>query len=505
MTVPAHGSRRGPAGGASRGWMQLAPGWPRRMSNPFTDGSALGVAAVVLVARLVYALTTRFVFDDALITARYGRNLAHGLGLAFNAGEPSYGFTSPVWVSLAALGSLLGLNPHLWLGGLAILCDVLVAYLAGRLVTSLWGRVSLAVLLSAWPALVTSSVGGMETSLLGLCAVAWWARVRPAEAAALAPLVRPEGWFLVLAHLLRERRPTALVTALPGLVWLGSAWAMFGSPLPLSAEAKRLVYGGSRWDRAVEWFYHLGQLPVFQVRPVKSALVVASASLWLTALACSRGGRGWGLGLALGWIAFLILGGAPLFDWYLALPYLLIIISACRSEVLARWPVGTALLAVNAAFLFVWTVQDGMSQRRLLDRTWRAAAGYVAAAPGVESVFAEAVGVLGWEFRGKVYDEIGIVTPRLSAYRQSSDGWYYRAVQGLRPDALIVRPLYLYRNEPVAGTAKPFLDEAQFQEIGLDYMEMADFQDTTSYATAGVAWVRVLVRRDLVEGQEGGP
>jgi hypothetical protein len=465
--------------------------------NPFTDGGALLVALAVLATRVAYALVTRFVFDDALISARYGRNLAHGLGLAFNAGEPSYGFTSPAWVALSAVGTLLHADPHAWLAGTAIACDGLTAYLAALLVTSLLGRVALAVLLASWPVLVTSSAGGMETSLLGLCAVAWWARVRPTEAAALAPLVRPEGWFLVLAHLLRERRVSALVALVPGLVWHGAAWAVFGSPLPLSAEAKHIIYGGSRWDRAVAWIYHLGQLPVHEVRPWKSAMVVASVSLWLTALACTRGGRGWGLGLALGWIAFLVLGGAPIFDWYLALPYLLIIVSACRSEILGRWRVGVAALALNSLFLFVWVLQDGIDQRRLLDRTWGDASAYVAKLPGVKSVFAEAVGVLGWKFRGAVYDEIGIVTPRMSAFRQSSDGWYYRAVAGIRPDALIVRPMYFYRNTPVAGAANPFIDEAQFQEIGLEYEEMADFRDTTEYATPGVAWVRVLVRRGL--------
>jgi hypothetical protein len=507
MTHSGHGAKRraDSARPPARRSSRLAPGWPRRLSNPFTDGGALAVAATVLASRVLYLLLTRFVLDDALITARYGRNLAHGLGLAFNAGEPSYGFTSPAWVALSAIGTLLHADPHAWLGGLAIACDAATAYIAALLVVSLWGRVALAALLAAWPVLVTSSVGGMETSLLGLCAVAWWGRVRPTEAAALAPLVRPEGWLLVLAHLLRERRASALVAVVPGLLWHGAAWAMFGSPLPLSAEAKRIVYGGSRWDRTVSWIYHLGQLPVHEARPWKSAMVVASASLWLTALACTRGGRSWGLGLALGWIACLILVGAPVFDWYLALPYLLIIVSACRSEVLGRWRVGAAFLVLNAVFLFVWVAQDGIDQRRLLDRTWRDAAGYVAKFPGAKSVFAEAVGVLGWEFRGAVYDEIGIVTPRLSAFRQTSDGWYYRAVAGLRPDALIVRPLSFYRNTPAAGVANPFLDESQFQEIGREYAEMADFRDTTQYAAPGGAWVRVLVRRDLAGAQGATP
>jgi hypothetical protein len=337
----------------------------------------------------------------------------------------------------------------------------------------------------------------METSLLGLCAVAWWARERPLEAAALAPLVRPEGWFLVLAHLARERRARSLLALVPGLLWTGAAWALFGSPLPLSAAAKHAVYGGSRWGLGVTWLYHFGELPLLQVGPVKSGLVVASASFLITLLACTRGGRGWGLALAAGWVAFLVLGGAPVFDWYLALPYLLLIISACRSEILARWRVGAVGLAVNAALLFVWSVQDGRAQERLLARTWGDAARYAASLPGVRSAFAEAVGVLGWVFPGTVYDEVGIVTPRMAGFRQREDGWYFRAVQELKPDVLLVRPLLFYRNEPVAGAARPFVDEAQFQELGLHYVEQKDFQDTSPYAVSGVSWVRVLVRKEL--------
>jgi hypothetical protein len=185
------------------------------------------------------------------------------------------------------------------------------------------------------------------------------------------------------------------------------------------------------------------------------------------------------------------------FDWYLALPYLLLIVSACRSEILARWRVGAAGLALNAALLFVWSVQDGRAQERLLARTWGDASRYAASLSGVRSAFAEAVGVLGWEFPGTVYDEVGIVTPRMARFRQQEDGWYFRAVQELQPDVLLVRPLLFYRNEPVAGAARPFVDEAQFQELGLRYVEQKDFQDNSPYAVSGVSWVRVLVKKEL--------
>ncbi|HET9915037.1 MAG TPA: hypothetical protein VFQ13_24315, partial [Anaerolineales bacterium] len=42
-------------------------------------------------------------FDDAMISMRYAYNLAHGLGLVWNAGEYVEGFTNPLWVGYMAL------------------------------------------------------------------------------------------------------------------------------------------------------------------------------------------------------------------------------------------------------------------------------------------------------------------------------------------------------------------------------------------------------------------
>lgn len=43
-------------------------------------------------------------FDDAMISMRYARNLAHGAGLRWNPGEPPVeGFTNPLWVVFMAV------------------------------------------------------------------------------------------------------------------------------------------------------------------------------------------------------------------------------------------------------------------------------------------------------------------------------------------------------------------------------------------------------------------
>ena len=48
-------------------------------------------------------------FDDAMISMRYARNLAEGHGLVFNAGEYVQGFSNPLMTLLmAALIGALG-------------------------------------------------------------------------------------------------------------------------------------------------------------------------------------------------------------------------------------------------------------------------------------------------------------------------------------------------------------------------------------------------------------
>ena len=77
----------------------------------------------------------------------------------------------------------------------------------------------------------------------------------------------------------------------------------------------------------------------------------------------------------------------------------------------------------------------------------------------------------------------------------------YRAVDSLAPDVLLVRPYFHYRNRPVSGAAKPFNDERQVEELGRRYVEIAYFVDTSASASREVSLVRLLVRRELVEGR----
>lgn len=216
-----------------------------------------------------------YITDDTYIHLRYARHLLERGELAFNAGDPTYGCTSPLWVLCLALLLKLGVAPlaaPVCLGAASALLALLLldAFLVRLAFRPAW-RLPLLLLCAGDAWFVRWTWSGMETPLATalLLLLAWPAIARGAgrsegEAAPLPParwlvwgmacglaaLTRPE--FLLLALLAwpwlawRGQRPlvwrAALPAALGGLltygVWLLYAWRAFGRLTPATAAAK---------------------------------------------------------------------------------------------------------------------------------------------------------------------------------------------------------------------------------------------------------------------------
>ena len=71
---------------------------------------ALGITAVLAAIGFYFPFTN----DDSFILFRYAENAAAGLGWVFNAGERVEGYTSPLWLAVATLGSWVGLDVALF-------------------------------------------------------------------------------------------------------------------------------------------------------------------------------------------------------------------------------------------------------------------------------------------------------------------------------------------------------------------------------------------------------
>jgi arabinofuranosyltransferase len=195
------------------------------------------IAVVILIA-VAHIYFLRFVCDDAFISYRYSRNLAHGAGLVFNVGERVEGYTNFLWVLIGALVIRLGAAPERVMPVLGAACSLLLLVAVTVILLRRGHRYGFAGLLLALNAgFAAWASGGLETGLFTLLIGAsvllvlsgledreGVARVEPAPlfwgavALALAALTRPEGLLVMalvglflVAQVIRRRLPASRV------------------------------------------------------------------------------------------------------------------------------------------------------------------------------------------------------------------------------------------------------------------------------------------------------
>ena len=223
----------------------------------------LGVIVVIAVA-LRLSLGPQ-VLDDAYITFRYARNLADGQGFVYNLGERVLGTTTPLFTLLVTLGFRLGAEPHTFALAVNTVFDVvsitIIYFVCRRLGIPIVGLLA-ALMLAISGQFMAYTVSGMETSFYIATLLAGWGLyaggfIMPAFAVAgVAYLVRPDAILMVAALyvslLLSTRRfdlRPVLVAILVAVPWLIFATFYFGSPVPMSVQAKAAdaMGSGSTW------------------------------------------------------------------------------------------------------------------------------------------------------------------------------------------------------------------------------------------------------------------
>jgi hypothetical protein len=232
---------------------------------------------LALLARLIPGPRT---IDDAFITFRYARNIVHGMGFVYNAGEHVLGTTTPLytlWMAALSLVTHTENYPILALVTNALADAVstyLLYHLGRRLSNSPLVGLAAALLWAIAPMSVTFAIGGMETSVFILLMLATFTahlERRPyltAVLAALSFLTRPDAVLivaLVFGQLLWEnvksqisdlKHPSKAASSLLKFgiwrlmfvfllviaPWIVFSTAYFGSPIPQSVSAKSLGY-----------------------------------------------------------------------------------------------------------------------------------------------------------------------------------------------------------------------------------------------------------------------
>jgi arabinofuranosyltransferase len=242
-----------------------APIVPSDPSAPLTPGVRFLLWAVPAVTVIVAGLLHgTFFIDDAYITFRYAENIAVGHGMVFNPGEPVLGTTTPLFAAVLAGLKMLGIavpTSARWLGLMSMAVVVLLLQTLAHRSISLPVAAAMGLCLALHPDTAYMATSGMETApslalVLGgllLSLQSRWLLAGGVAGAAL--LMRPDGVLIVVlavgVALLRDRKkawqPLASAAAVV-LPWVLYASATYGSPLPHSIKAKKLIHQTGLFD-----------------------------------------------------------------------------------------------------------------------------------------------------------------------------------------------------------------------------------------------------------------
>jgi arabinofuranosyltransferase len=226
----------------------------KKESSILINRSLLSVAVFISLGVLSLAfffVYGNFVQDDAYITFRYARNLAHGLGFVYNPGEWVLGTTTPLFTILLAAGA--------WISNLdVVLISRFICFLSLWISSCILYKIcepngktlSLTVALLYLTSPFLPYLNGMESFFLLFLYL--WAILAyqqnhlrmTAILSGLLILVRYEMIILMVligtVDLIKMRKlPFWLLPGLlPFIGWAIFAFIAFGSPIPLSASVK---------------------------------------------------------------------------------------------------------------------------------------------------------------------------------------------------------------------------------------------------------------------------
>jgi hypothetical protein len=298
-------------------------------------------------------------FDDAMVSMRYAKNLAHGQGLVWNPGEPPVeGYTNPLWVlymtaihwlplhiSKASLPIQISGAVFLWLnlffvkriaerlsGGSAFVTLWSVALTAFFLSLNNWGlqgmEVSLLTLilsLTVWKGIYLLESGGSPLILFLLLGFATWVRLDM-----IVPYLVVYGY---LAYIFRGERQSLVLGAAILLFFIGSQTLFrlfyYGDFLPNTYDLKMTGFPlALRLERGLEitWQFitnlgvilFLAPFAVLLFKPPKPILLIVCLILGQMAYSLWVGGDAWEYwGLANRYLSVIM----PLFFILLALTF----------------------------------------------------------------------------------------------------------------------------------------------------------------------------------------
>jgi hypothetical protein len=513
----------------------------RKSAAPLLEFLLIG--ALVIAARLWFMAATRVTYEDALISLRYARNLAAGLGLVYNPGERVFGATTPLFVLL--LGGLSALHltdPLFWAKLLCIGADGATALLWYQIIRretgSRAGALAFAAAFGLSPSIVEITTSGMETSLVLLCLTlafeAFYSRrgavlgvwlgllllLRLDTVVFILPLLAARGW--------QERRFPGRDLALMALVvapWFCFSLAYYGSVVPNSIPAKLNAYNLHARSPMTALNLTLGQiapyrngtkagvftwlyLPVFlwgavealRRRPVMRPVLLFFLAQW----------------------AFLVLPRSLIFRWYmppLLLPYY--VVGGLGTAAILRWHSTTptsptlqrafCLVFVGGLALHtgnwligaaprVWAIQSYEESVRKPIGLWLAQH-----TPPDALISTEPIGYIGYYSGRRILDEVGLVSPGVIPFNRQGAGWFTAVVKTYRPDYIVERPQYLWMNKTLNTNVPMFASPAERDWFWANYQPVREFRSSGSRIYRNAYSFVILRRRAPANAQRQPP
>ena len=259
------------------------------------------ILAIAIAAQLLFGAafiaSTRFdvhgqtyftLFDDAMVSMTYARNLAAGAGLVWNPGGPAVeGYTNFLWTLWMAALHLAGAPEStvallVMLSGLAVLvANLVVLWKLARLISTSATTARLAVLTTSlcYP-LIFWTLRGMEVGLLALVVnLALLQALSPPSSRPrfahffwlmLLPLIRPDGIV-----------PAAIIAAFAGWTWARTGRRSAAIAIVASPFVVLLAHTGLRWwlyDAILPNTYYLKVAGI----PLMDRISRGAATLWET-------------------------------------------------------------------------------------------------------------------------------------------------------------------------------------------------------------------------------
>jgi hypothetical protein len=488
------------SGGVRSAWDRA---WAYSRANP----ALVWTIVVGLIARVTFWAVTNRRLDDALITIKFDKNLADGVGFVHNLGDGHVqGFTSALSVLVPLPGELIYGGGGIQLIRLvslgAFVLAAIYAYLIAReFKLGTWPTVFALAYLALDQNQVFFGMSGMETQIAvavllgGIYYVLVEDFPKAGVALGLALLARPDFvlWFVpaYVFLFIRDWRGALRAFAISAAIlapWVLFTTIYFGSPVPHTIAAKSLSFAPTLpgLTHPVAWIHFLGDqlsasshswtifAPFYEAifithSPLSYgvakaiAFVVAGLAIvgglstirrasWLPAIAC--------LILLLAYkVIFLAVG---YFEWYGApTTALLVLMAAIGLDRISIWlaaasrnrfrPAEVALVpAVLLALVYAMvlpyrTVVEARVQHDIEDKVRQPLGEYLGQVvkPG-ESITSESSGYVGWETNGTLYDYPGLEsTSVVDAIRKAEAAHAQGFPDSLAGIAHLLRPDWL--------------------------------------------------------------